>query len=350
MISDIKIFLALSVAAFWTAAADTVLVDSQTPVDAGPKGATLVFSDEFNGTELNREKWCLGINEQNALYDQHDCAYSMDNISFTNGTMIFIARYEPDGIEGQLGDQKAVFRYSSGAVNTDGKFRLQQNMYVELRVKLPVNDGGFCAFWSMPNPENGSRFDSPTEMVQINFFEYIASENRRRFSSSLWFNDYLENEIPANLPSADHVKVGRNHCIITNNQRKGHWGGDTSRVPVFELFEWYEWNHFVRAGFMTQPARLEWFIAENSPPWESAPYLTYTGETVYSADHFHWEKGRNAQFDVWRRNVPAVLDNSLILNFELRDADWAGGPVQTNQLPAQMVIDYIRVYQLPERK
>jgi beta-glucanase (GH16 family) len=337
--------LALCMAAQWAAA--SALVDPASPTNSGPKGAELVFSDEFDGPDLNAARWDPGLNPKNILYEKLTCAYRRENIGFTNGTMVFTARYEPAGFKSHTNEGLHQYHYSSGAVNTEKTFQLRQNMYVEARIKLPLNDGGFCTFWSMPNRSGDSSFADPTEMAQINFFEFIAAERKRRFSSSLWFNDYLESEIPSTLNKADSVMVGKNHYIITNKNRKGNWGSDTSILPMFQWYEWYEWNDFITVGFMATPEKMEWFVAEEGAAWETPPYLSYSGAKVRSVDHMLPDKDE-AEGDVWRREVPRVLENSLILNYSVRDGDWVGGPIRNDQLPARMEIDYIRVYRLPE--
>jgi hypothetical protein len=46
----------------------------------------------------------------------------------------------------------------------------------------------------------------------------------------------------------------------------------------------------------------------------------------------------------WERNVPAKMNARIILNYALRNAEWAGGPALESQLPSEMLIDYVRVY------
>ena len=50
-----------------------------------------------------------------------------------------------------FGKKSFPFSYSSGGLNTTEKFKFTNNMYVELRVKLPSNSGGYAAFWGMAN-------------------------------------------------------------------------------------------------------------------------------------------------------------------------------------------------------
>ena len=45
-----------------------------------------------------------------------------------------------------MGQKISSFFYSSGGLNTTKEFEFTNNMYVELRVKLPNNAGGYAAF------------------------------------------------------------------------------------------------------------------------------------------------------------------------------------------------------------
>ncbi|VGO20801.1 glycoside hydrolase family 16 protein [Pontiella sulfatireligans] len=324
------------------------LVDPASPTNSGPKGAVLVFSDEFNGPTLSKEKWNVGINQENTLHGRLDCSYSERNISFQDGKMVFTARHHPDGVRGRLPEESRIYKYSSGAINSANKFYVRQNMYVEARVKLPTNKGGYCIFSAMPNSAANAGFKDPTERMEIRFFEYVASEDRRIFASLLWFNDYLRSEIPSDLSESDYFRIADDHYVITALDRKARWTGSTSPLPVLDWYEWYEWNDFVTVGFVATPRQLDWFIVEDGPVLNSPPYMSFSGATVHSPAHKSRVNREDGKEDVWRRDVPGDLENSLVLDFSLREADWAGGPILKEELPSRMVIDYIRVYQLSE--
>ncbi len=49
----------------------------------------------------------------------------------------------------------------------------------------------------------------------------------------------------------------------------------------------------------------------------------------------------------WNRRVPR-MNHYFKLNFALRQAEWAGGPVNDDHLPARTLVDYIRVYNIPD--
>ena len=38
------------------------------------------------------------------------------------------------------------------------------------------------------------------------------------------------------------------------------------------------------------------------------------------------------------------MNARIILNYALRNADWAGGPAVDSQMPSEMLVDYVRVY------
>lgn len=321
-----------------------VLVDPATPPDSGPKGSTLVFSDEFDGERLDLSKWNIGTNRKNIHYNKNlACVYSSNNVALRDGKMVFTARPEPQGATGPAADGTITRPYSSGAVNTDDIFYFGQNMYIELRIKLPLNDGGYAALWSMPRPEQSVKED-PRERVQVLFFEYIAAERKRKFWSTLRFNSYIDSELrPRMKAGKDYIKIRKNHNFIINPDREGVWMGDSFRLPMFEWYEWFEWTGFVTVGFMATPEKFQWFVVQDGPAWKTAPYLTFTGSAVRSAAQSHvWAKD-----DVWQRPVPQRMENRIILSHSLRDAERAGGPIDVSQLPSEMLVDYIRIYQLP---
>ena len=48
----------------------------------------------------------------------------------------------------------------------------------------------------------------------------------------------------------------------------------------------------------------------------------------------------------WARQVLENFNAQFNLNYAIRNAKWAGGPVKDEQLPSKMYIDYVRVFKL----
>jgi hypothetical protein len=317
------------------------MVDPASPVSGGPKDAVLVFSDEFNGKTLDVGKWTLGVNPENTLDSPlQKSVYRKQNISVGGGHLILSARHEPDGVEAGTNH----FNYSSAAITSEGRFHLKQNMYVEFRIKLPVTAGSVCMGWSVPQ-ETADALSDPASRPEIYFFEFVAAREKRHFISHLRFRNYLENEIPGNLEPSDYFQADDHYYRITNMKRMAHWYGDLSAIPRYQLYDWYDWSDFVTVGFRATPEKLAWHISETGSSWKSPPYITFEGGTLHSDSY---GKKKHANQDIWTRGVPITLNNTLIFSHALFDDNWSGR-IENDQLPAQMMIDYVRVYQLPDK-
>jgi beta-glucanase (GH16 family) len=111
---------------------------SPTPVGERT-GWNLVWSDEFNGDQLDRTNWAfdLGANGWgNAEMEEY--TNSTDNVRVENGQLIIEARK----------DDKATYGYSSARIKTQGLHTWQYGR-VEARLKLPSGQGIWPAFWML---------------------------------------------------------------------------------------------------------------------------------------------------------------------------------------------------------
>lgn len=112
----------------------------------------LVWSDEFNGTELNTENWTYeignsGSDGNNPGWGNKELEYYTDrpeNISVSNGTLKITAIEEK--YEG--------CNYTSARIKTADKQSFRYGK-LEARMKLPMVDGVWPAFWMMGYNEKG---------------------------------------------------------------------------------------------------------------------------------------------------------------------------------------------------
>lgn len=313
-------------------------VDPGTSVEA-PEGYKLVFSDEFNGPALDTNKWAVGINRQNIQNDDVDCVYRMENISFRDGYLVFTQRAEPVPVRGRtFGSPKEgrLFDYSSGGISTAGKFSFKNNMYIEVHARMPGNNGGYGAFWTMPQVDVGI---APADLLEIDIFEYIANPAKERFWSGIWWHDYRKKELSRFLPEESFGQRLPDHFFVYDPAHKASW-----QVDVKPDSREYNCREFFTSGFRTVGGRMEWILAKDGPAWSAEPYAVFKGGTVVSRA---CQKGE-APSDQWKRNVPSKLNERIILNFSLHSEEWSGGPIRDDQLPAEMLVDYVRVYELAE--
>jgi beta-glucanase (GH16 family) len=113
-----------------------------------PHGWKLVFSDEFNGHELDTTKW-------------NTCYPWVEDGGCTNSGNNELEWYQPDEVSVQDGllrlraqdrSVKEGFPYTSGMVTSHRKFSFQYG-YVEARFKVPAGQGMWPALWLLPENE-----------------------------------------------------------------------------------------------------------------------------------------------------------------------------------------------------
>lgn len=95
-----------------------------------PRGYELVFSDEFNGDQVDTEKWNF------RLVDKMLSALQRENVSVKNGNLEIALRKE--SVAGK--------NYTAGGIISKQTFVYG---YYEARFKTPPAEGWHTAFWSM---------------------------------------------------------------------------------------------------------------------------------------------------------------------------------------------------------
>lgn len=128
---------------------------------------TLTFEDEFNGTELDSEKWehCPeGKRQDTDNYWQDDMAY-LDG----EGNLIITMSWDEENE-----------RHPSGAVRTKGKFE-QTYGYFEIRCTVNTIPGYWTAFWlmgdSVMSEMNGGRDGTEIDIFETPFCDTSEVQN-----------------------------------------------------------------------------------------------------------------------------------------------------------------------------
>lgn len=124
----------------------------------------LVWSDEFNGTELDKTKWKYWengnpwkdgnyIDEKGELVDQYGFKvkhyYLRDNVKLENGNLVIKIKKENNKTVKVDGKDRKIL-YSSGAVHTKGLYSVQEGK-IEMRAAMPKGIGTWPAFWMWPH-------------------------------------------------------------------------------------------------------------------------------------------------------------------------------------------------------
>jgi len=282
----IHLSIALATATLSAAAAAQSLTATNYRVDEAmplPAGATLVWSDEFDGTTLDPAKWGFdGSRNKSGWYNGELQYYGQrpENVRVANGQLIIEARHEtlsprhfPD-----YGGQA----YTSGKIWTKSKASWTYGYY-EIRAKLPCARGTWPAIWMMPE----GRYAWP-DGGEIDIMEQVGSQ-----------------------PEVVHGTV---HTALFTHS-KGTQRGAELKVPGnCDAFHAYalEWTpHKIRIG---ADGRAYMKVLDDQPG----------GRGAWPFDHPFY----------------------LILNLAI-GGNWAAAKgLDDAALPQQMLVDYVRVYRL----
>jgi beta-glucanase (GH16 family) len=123
---------------------------------------TLVWSDEFNGTAVDGSKW--NIDNGNPGVNNEKEYYQAANATVTGGNLVITARQQ------SVGGQP----YTSAKLETYGKFSTTYGR-IEARIKLPMVQGTWPAFWMLGNSINqGTRWP---DCGEIDIMEHVNTTN-----------------------------------------------------------------------------------------------------------------------------------------------------------------------------
>jgi beta-glucanase (GH16 family) len=252
--------------------------------DAGAKGLTLVWSDEFNGPDGSAPdpaKWTAVTNDSG--YGNRELEFYTPrpaNIHQQNGSLVITARREEfNGPDGQSRD------YTSARLESRGLFDLKYGR-VEARIKIPRGQGIWPAFWML-----GTNFEQVgwPACGEIDIMENVGFE-----------------------PSKVHGSL--------------HGPGYSGGSPLTGVYSLPDQSHFSDDYHV--------FAIE----WEPRVIRFYVDGTLFetqSADSVpagHWA------FD---------HSFFLVLNVAV-GGYWPGNPDATTDLPQSMLVDWVRVYKIGE--
>ena len=236
--------------------------------------AQLVWSDEFNGTSLDLTKWTPIVGEGGAVSGNAELQYYTDrsqNIQVSSGTLKIIALLESYG-----GNS-----YTSARMQTKN---LGDWLYgrFEARIKLPVAQGMWPAFWLLPTDNTYGIWPRSGE---IDIMELIGREPSHAYAT-------IHTSADATVHSFG------NRYDLSN-------GTFADAFHVFSM----EWS----------PNLLKFYV-------DGVLYSTQTNTTVSP--------------------YPWVFDKRfyMLLNLAI-GGPWPGAPDATTTFPQTMEVDYVRVYQ-----
>ncbi|MEH7444107.1 carbohydrate binding domain-containing protein [Bacillus sp. JJ1122] len=261
---------------------------------------SLVWSDEFNGKEIDRSKWTYDIG--NWIVDENGNGItpgwgnnekeyytdSNENAFINDGKLVIKAKKE------QVTDQFGTYDYTSAKLKTKGLFSKKYGRY-EMKAKLPVGKGLWPAFWMLPEED---KYGSWAASGEIDIVEAWGSR-------------------PNTVAGTIHYGEG--------------WPNNKYTGKEFDLPEKRGIDKWHTYALEWEPGELRWYV---------------DGE-LYQTQNKWYSKGKDNAANF---SYPAPFDQEFYLVMNLAVGGWFDGEVdETTKFPSQMEVDYVRVYDLKKR-
>ena len=272
-----------------------------------PSDWQLTFSDEFNGTSLDRSKWQTKYAYDSGHGDRSnndELEWYVDDAQIVGGGVLTITTRQQcladNRPENYAPYKCASYPYTSWMISSQYSFA-QKYGYFEARMKIPAGQGFWPAFWLLPQP---SPLPLTTPWPGASVFwppEIDIMENKGNATSTVYMTTFFSTYYP-DPGSIDNNWAWDGLRIDTANTQ-----GDA--VDYAQGFHTY--------GVDWEPDKLVWYIdgsaryttTQHIPPGSLSPGAMY------------------------------VLANLAV------GGAFPGSPDGTTVFPNTLVIDYIRVYQ-----
>lgn len=272
-----------------------------------PEGWKLVWGDEFDGNSIDRSKWDFDVGNGFYNYDSGQWIGGWGNDELQYYTRDPENAFVKDGMLHIRAIKESLHGcgYTSAKLRTrkrDGSplFRQKYGRF-EFRVKLPTGQGVWPALWMLPQEE---KYGGWAASGEIDVME-ARGQDPTRVLGTLHFGSRW----PANAHSGKEYVLPR--------------GGSIADFHVYAL----EWG----------PGEVRWYVDGH----------------CYQTQSFWWssrktagDRGANPEREADLYPWPAPFDQPfyLLMNVAV-GGRFLGKPDRTTAFPAEMLVDYVRVYE-----
>ncbi|MBB5351268.1 beta-glucanase (GH16 family) [Haloferula luteola] len=275
----------------------------------------LVWSDEFDGEQLDPEKWDYQIGNGYYAYDaqQWIAGWGNQELQYYTEEKRNVAVSDGELVIRALKESLHGCGYTSGrlrSVRRDGKTLFSQKYgRFEFRAKLPTGQGIWPALWMLP--DQGNPYGPWAASGEIDIMEARGQEPGR---------------------------------ILGTIHYGSRWPGNVHSGGEFEFPEGEGIDGWHVYALEWEPGELRWYV---------------DGEN-YSTKRFWWSSSKTLEGNVGQGAVPqsesdlnpwpAPFDQPfhLVMNLAV-GGQFLGNPDVSTAFPVEMRVDYVRVYEGPEK-
>lgn len=277
-----------------------------TEADLFKQGYKLKWSDEFNGTELNRTDWNVETHEPGWVNSEWQ-AYvdSTENIKVQDGKLLI----QPVKTKNEDG----TYSYTSGRVNTQGKHDFKYG-YFECRAKVPTGKGYLPAFWMMPTDEN--LYGQWPKCGEIDIMEVMGQETNKAYGTIHYGEPHDQSQGTYSVAAANNFADNYHTYAVDWEPGKITWYVDG--IKYHEESDWFSAKS--GQGTVAYPAPFDqpFYMILNlavGGSWVGYP----DDSTTYDDQQFAIDYVKVYQKDSYDENVEKPIKNVV-----LRDPDATG--------------------------
>ena len=249
---------------------------------SGYTDADLVWSDDFNGDRLNEKNWNYEFHEPGWVNNELQSYDDSKENTYVKDGFLVIQPLKKINDDGSVS-------YTSGRVNTQGKHAFTYGR-IEARLKVPTGQGYLPAFWMMPDDE--SFYGQWPKCGEIDIMEVLGHETDTLYGTLHFGEPHSQDQGTYKLASGNFADEFH---VFAVEWEPGEMRLYCDGIKYKTINDWYT----KRPGF---------------------------GEVTY----------------------PAPFDQPFYVIFNVAvGGNWPGYPDETTPFDerAQMVVDYVKVYQ-----
>ena len=272
-------------------------------------GWELVWSDEFDGTELDEAKWGYEQNCWGGGNQEQQCYTNRPDNTYLDSGILHIQALEEQftGIDGSedwdnaddLGT--ATLPYTSGRIRTKDKGDWRYGRF-EIRAQLPFGQGLWPAIWMLPTDQTYGGWAASGEidiMEAINLKTIFAPDN---------------------------------NAVHGTLHYGAEWPSNSNSGTFLQLFDEHPADSFHVYAIEWEEGEIRWFI-------DDVHYATQVADGWYSQ-----QTGDDGSIIIVDGTAPFDQAFHLILNVAVGGA-WPGPPDDKTVFPQEMLVDYVRVFE-----
>jgi len=269
--------------------------------DAKKAKWALVWSDEFDKGRIDPTKWGYDLgnwiidgngNPVTPGWGNNEKQYytdAKDNSFVRDGKLVIRAEKE------RISDSLGTYDYTSAKLKTKGLFSKTYGRY-EIKAKLPAGKGLWPAFWMLPEED---RYGAWASSGEIDVMEAWGSKPDRVAGTIHYGENWPNNKYTGkeyHFPEGSTIKDWHTYAV--------------------------EW----------EPGELRWYVDGN----------------LYQTQNDWYSKGLNTATNY---SYPAPFDQNFYLVMNLAVGGWFDGETDASTpFPAEMEVEYVRVYDLKNGK